>query len=466
VVDFYSRGGDFAAQNAANLDGEIKPLGLSDGEKNDLVAFLVALTDERVRWQRAPFDHPSLCVPNGALGDSSTVQATPDGVGADSMICLPQTGVGGATVPFQPFLGLDPFQATGVAPTPTPTTTPLPPTPTPVPPTATPTATLPPTSGGTTTGGTTSGGATSGTVMGLPASALLQSWPTSVPTATPTASPAPSTKTTSQSAATPTPTPTAPPSTESSLQRQLSVPVPVLPTPAVSADASAAGQSNGSLAAVSSAAPATQLSGPSGLPSSAIFTPADGLAGTAGPTGGASLAAPVFVVVDPAAGGVLALNDESLRLVIPAGVADTDVLTVSLAEVDPTTTPANLQIGNRGFVLTVVDGGGATLNSFGVPISVLARPTGADPSAEAISISILDPDSNAFLPADAAVQPDLQTAVALERIGTPQSAAAPEPSLAIASVSAPSGASIQPRKTDVPPPGDPQAIARSEGLVP
>jgi hypothetical protein len=462
VVDFYSRGGDFAAQNAVNLDGEIKPLGLSDGEKSDLVAFLVSLTDERVRWQRAPFDHPSLCVANGALGDGSVVQATPDGVGADAMICIPQTGVGGATVPFQPFLGLDPFQATGVAPTPT--ATPLPPTPTP-------TATVPPTLGGTTSGGTTSGGTASGgttsggTVMGLPAGALLQSWPTSVPTATPTPAPSTSTSSSSPFASAPRPAPTAttPPSVESSLQQQLSAPVPVPPAPAPPADASPAGQPSGPLAAVSSPAPATQLSGSSGLPSSAIFTPAS--SATAPAASAPALATPVFVVVDPAAGGVLVLDDQSLRLVIPAGVAETDVLTVSLTEVDPTTTPANLQVGDRAFILTVVDGGGATLNSFAAPISVLARPANADPATAAISISALDPDSNALVPADAAVQPDLQTAVALERIGTPPSVAASEPSLGIASVSAPSAASSQPSKAS-PPPGDPQAIARSEGLIP
>jgi hypothetical protein len=170
-------------------------------------------------------------------------------------------------------------------------------------------------------------------------------------------------------------------------------------------------------------------------------------------------------VVDPAAGGVLALGDQSLRLVIPAGVADTDVLTVSLTEVDPTTTPANLQVGNRAFVLTVVDGGGATLNSFAAPISVLARSTNPDPTA-AVSISALDPDSNELMPAEVSLQPDLQTAVALDRIGTPPSVAAPEPSLAIASTSAPSAAVVQPRKAPAPTPGDAQAIARSEGLIP
>jgi cytochrome c peroxidase len=65
VVDFYNRGGDFHEQNIDDLDPDIENLGLNDAQKDALVAFLMALTDERVRFHRAPFDHPSLKVPNG-----------------------------------------------------------------------------------------------------------------------------------------------------------------------------------------------------------------------------------------------------------------------------------------------------------------------------------------------------------------------------------------------------------------
>jgi cytochrome c peroxidase len=67
VLDFYSRGGDYA--KLEQLDGrEIAPLNIlmsSDEEKADLEAFLLSLTDERVRFQKAPFDHPQMFVPNG-----------------------------------------------------------------------------------------------------------------------------------------------------------------------------------------------------------------------------------------------------------------------------------------------------------------------------------------------------------------------------------------------------------------
>jgi cytochrome c peroxidase len=65
VVDFYNRGGDFP--------GGLRSLNLSPQEKQDLVAFLKGLTDERVRYQRAPFDHPQLFVPNGHPGNQNSV---------------------------------------------------------------------------------------------------------------------------------------------------------------------------------------------------------------------------------------------------------------------------------------------------------------------------------------------------------------------------------------------------------
>src|SRR6266446_8201591 len=65
VVDFYSRGGDFHEANIDNLDPRITDLGLSATDKANLVAFLKSLTDERVRFSKAPFDHPQLVLPNG-----------------------------------------------------------------------------------------------------------------------------------------------------------------------------------------------------------------------------------------------------------------------------------------------------------------------------------------------------------------------------------------------------------------
>lgn len=68
VLEFYSRAGD-AHEGMVTLDNvHIEPLeilGLTQDEKDALLAFLLSLTDERVRYQTAPFDHPQLFVPNG-----------------------------------------------------------------------------------------------------------------------------------------------------------------------------------------------------------------------------------------------------------------------------------------------------------------------------------------------------------------------------------------------------------------
>jgi cytochrome c peroxidase len=60
VVDFYSRGGNFDTAEKAK---DIEELNLSEQDKDDLVEFLKALTDPRVKAQSAPFDHPELYVP-------------------------------------------------------------------------------------------------------------------------------------------------------------------------------------------------------------------------------------------------------------------------------------------------------------------------------------------------------------------------------------------------------------------
>jgi len=70
VVQFYNRGGNFCNFNIKDLDPNIRPLGLSTEQENQLVSFLVALTDARVRYQSAPFDHPELRVPINGLDTS------------------------------------------------------------------------------------------------------------------------------------------------------------------------------------------------------------------------------------------------------------------------------------------------------------------------------------------------------------------------------------------------------------
>ncbi|MFL5442609.1 MAG: cytochrome c peroxidase [Myxococcales bacterium] len=96
VVEFYDHGGDFANETQNPL---IRPLALTEDQKNALVAFLVSFTDDRVRLEKAPFDHPELVVPAGE-----------DGGGADLTISIPAVGAGGSTTPVKRFLNPNPFQ--------------------------------------------------------------------------------------------------------------------------------------------------------------------------------------------------------------------------------------------------------------------------------------------------------------------------------------------------------------------
>lgn len=103
VVDFYNRGGDFATQNIADLDADIRPLGLTDAEKDALVGFMKSLTDERVRYRKAPFDHPQLFIPNGHEGTTTSVVDHGFGEAWDVILELPATGRDGG-IPFRNFL--------------------------------------------------------------------------------------------------------------------------------------------------------------------------------------------------------------------------------------------------------------------------------------------------------------------------------------------------------------------------
>jgi hypothetical protein len=116
VVDFYTRGGDFHEFNIDNLDSDIDLIdGMTETGKHQIVDFLLALTDERVRWEMAPFDHPELFVSDGSPGDSNSITC-PAGSSTtatcDTLMRLPPVGGNGRAAEGLPalgsFLGLDP----------------------------------------------------------------------------------------------------------------------------------------------------------------------------------------------------------------------------------------------------------------------------------------------------------------------------------------------------------------------
>src|SRR5712691_420959 len=104
VVEFYNRGGNFARENQKDFDIDIVPLHLTTEEKAALVAFLKALTDERVRFDKAPFDHPQLVVPNGAKGNQFMVFNDGTGNAKENFPTIPAVGRNGLKKPLSNFL--------------------------------------------------------------------------------------------------------------------------------------------------------------------------------------------------------------------------------------------------------------------------------------------------------------------------------------------------------------------------
>jgi cytochrome c peroxidase len=106
VVDFYNRGGDFRENNIDNIDVGIRNLNLTEEQKTSLVLFMQSLTDDRVRFERAPFDHPQLFITNGHPGDQNAVTNDGTGQATTTVIELPAVGSNGTNVPQPNFLGV------------------------------------------------------------------------------------------------------------------------------------------------------------------------------------------------------------------------------------------------------------------------------------------------------------------------------------------------------------------------
>ena len=111
VVEFYNRGGDFAIENLGDLAPNINPLGLDSGQIADLVAFLEALTDERVTCEQAPFDHPEIRIADGARGNASSVTADNKNPGQskDQLVLVQAVGAGGRPANYAPCIDQENF---------------------------------------------------------------------------------------------------------------------------------------------------------------------------------------------------------------------------------------------------------------------------------------------------------------------------------------------------------------------
>ena len=104
VIDFYDRGGNVA--NQQHFATGVFVHGLTEQSKADLIAFLKGLTDERVRWERAPFDHPSLTVPHGHL---NAPRAEGDIRAREEWLQVPAVGKGGRSADLGPLGAFDSY---------------------------------------------------------------------------------------------------------------------------------------------------------------------------------------------------------------------------------------------------------------------------------------------------------------------------------------------------------------------
>jgi cytochrome c peroxidase len=98
IVDFYTTGGDYPT-------GNLRRWGPDARERVAIPALMKAFTDDRVRFERAPFDHPGLCVPIGHVEHNNRVASgTPTARQLpERWALIPAVGAGGNAVPLQTF---------------------------------------------------------------------------------------------------------------------------------------------------------------------------------------------------------------------------------------------------------------------------------------------------------------------------------------------------------------------------
>ena len=101
VLDFYNRAGNVT--NLQHFATGVFEHGFTPQKKEDLIAFLKGLTDDRVRWERAPFDHPSLTVPHGHTDQPDSTNGLQAGQLWLEVPAIGKNGRSQALGPLQPF---------------------------------------------------------------------------------------------------------------------------------------------------------------------------------------------------------------------------------------------------------------------------------------------------------------------------------------------------------------------------
>lgn len=107
VMEFYARlGNNSNTDQDAFMPSIILNTVQSAQARAEIIAFLKTLTDERVRYAKAPFDHPEIIIPHGHDGDHSTVTAghtLGNNLAIDELLVIPAVGANGNNTPLLPF---------------------------------------------------------------------------------------------------------------------------------------------------------------------------------------------------------------------------------------------------------------------------------------------------------------------------------------------------------------------------
>jgi cytochrome c peroxidase len=106
VMEFYARKGNNNNNNRHSLVSNIA-LANAPEQREAIIEFLKTLTDDRVKYEKAPFDRPEIKIPNGHEGNESLV-ASGNPINAklakDSFMVLPAVGANGNISPIEPFV--------------------------------------------------------------------------------------------------------------------------------------------------------------------------------------------------------------------------------------------------------------------------------------------------------------------------------------------------------------------------
>ena len=96
IVDFYTIGGDYGS-NA------LRRWGPDPTERLAMPALMKSFSDDRVKYERAPFDHPELCLPVGHIDDEKTPPPAGARTAPERFAMVPAVGAKGNTAPLQTF---------------------------------------------------------------------------------------------------------------------------------------------------------------------------------------------------------------------------------------------------------------------------------------------------------------------------------------------------------------------------